>query len=147
MRTELLTQKNRSEAANIIPLEIIEGCELAEIVEERRPAVAGISGIQIARAGAGAVVWLGGAAWQGTKVALIMSGYVVAGVLLLAVELLSIVLDAVRGGLDRHGYHGRGDVQAHDGQGAGQVRTGSIHIINEVRTGPGANVRIENRVL
>lgn len=146
MGVELLTQKTRSEAANIIPLEIVEGCELAEVVEERRPVVATISGIDIARAGAGAVVWLGCAAWQGTKVALIVSGYVVAGVLLLIVEFLSIVLDVVRGGLDKHGYHGRGDVPGQDGQGAGQGRT-DIHIVNEVRAGAGANVRIENRVL
>lgn len=145
MRAELLTQKTRNEPANVIPLEIVEACEVIEVIDQKRlfPAV-NISAGQVAKVTGQATVWIAGATWTIAKAGLIVSGYVVGGVLLLSVELLKIVLDVVRAGLDRHGYHGRTDVQP-DG---GQSRTGSVTIINEVRTGAGgASVRIENRVI
>ena len=144
MRAELLTQKTRNEPANVIPLEIVEACEVVEIVERPRlfPAV-NISAGQMARATGQAAVWIAGGAWTVTKAGLVVSGYVIGGVLLLSVELLKIVLEIVRAGLDRYGYHNQTDVQPDSGQG----RTGSVIIINEVRTGAGANVRIENRVI
>ena len=143
MKGELLTQKARSEPANVIPLEIVEAVELAQVIEEKHlPAAYSITGMQVLQATGSAVVWIAGAALTGTKAALVLSGYVVGGVLLILVELLQIVLEAVRSGLDKHGYHGRPDVQ----QDAGQHRTGNITIINEVRTSASANVRIENRI-
>lgn len=147
MKAELITQKERTQAANVIPLEVVEACEVVEFVEVEKPALLfNVNAVDVYRgvrwAGSG-LVWL---TWTGTKNAVIVGAYILGGVLVLSVEFLTLVWQIVRGFLDVHGYHVQRSDSAEVGQGRTTPRTGGVTIINEVRAN-GGSVHIENRVL
>lgn len=147
MEAKLMTQNARKFPA--IPLEIVEECEIAQVVEEDKR-VRLVGSVNVGKLGKDVVVGLVGFGVDGVKVLFIMGVYVLIGLLIVGHELFGLLRTVAGGFLDNHGFHGRTPGQT-EGEEMGQgertaERTGSVTIINEVRTG-GGNVRIENRVI
>ena len=147
MEAKLMTQNARKFPA--IPLEIVEECEIAQVVEEER-SVRLVGSVNVGKLGKDVVVGLVGLGFDGARVLFVMGVYVLIGVLIVGHELLGLLRTVAGGFLDNHGFHGRTPGRTEGGEmGQGERtagRTGSVTIINNVRMG-GGDVRIENRVI